>query len=136
MVKHYLHIAGVFLLSMMVLSCQKADNKLEGSTLNNPFSYDSGIELIQIDSIVKYYGPSNYIKGYYSINYEYFKDTSQIKYVIVYRNEQLKYTITPPDRNFFVDFTLLLGGTYNYQLLLFMKDDSKTKLSVPYYITY
>ena len=117
-----------------MVSCEK-DNELEGVAIYNPYDHNSGIELIQLDSINKFYGAVPHLKGYFHINQAYV-DTHQVHRLILYRNGLEKGRLSPGNFTFFVDITAMPGATYNYQLSLIMKDSSYTKINMPFFITF
>jgi hypothetical protein len=118
------------LLGLILISCEKSE--LEGITLNNPLSSESGIEIFIIDSVKTDNAPS--VTYYFKINYNLIKDTSQINNVIVYRNDVLRSNLSPSQRTWLIDINVNKGTTYVYRLGLICKNGDMSKLSLPYSI--
>lgn len=120
----------------LFLSCEKSENELTGVVLYNPFEPGNGVELMQIDSTQKVPGASPDLKAFFSINYQYFSDTAAIDRVMLFRDGEQAATLSPGNYSFFVDNTVLIGETYEYQLSILMDDGSITKKTMPFEILF
>jgi hypothetical protein len=136
MFKVYTFFIAILFLSFTLSGCEKLDNELDNIPLANPYDPNSGVELMQIDSMQRYYGSTNYLKGYFHINSLHVPDTSIVQRVILYRDGVEKGRLSPGNISFFADITAQPGGTYDYQLQFLMKDSSYTKLTTSYVIVF
>jgi len=125
----FLFVANLF------SACEKLDNELSDVVLNSPYDSSSGIPLIVIDSMKKDFGSLPNLRGFFHI------DTTitakiDVERLILYRDGVEKARLSPGNFSFFVDITAQVHGTYNYQLSMIMKDNSYTKKTPPYIITF
>lgn len=128
-------IAGLFMI--IFSSCEKLENELDPSALNNPFDSESGIELMIIDSVQKFGGTVPYLKCYFHLNDQVFTTTSQIDRVILYRNGVELARLNPGNFSQFTDInSIFSGGQYVYELSLLMNDNSHTKKTTPYLVVF
>jgi hypothetical protein len=134
-IKTWIPVTVVWCCSLL-MSCDKSENELTDVVLYNPFEAGNGVELMQIDSIQKLGGSNPYLKAYFSINYEYFDDTTDIDRVVLYRDDVEKAVLSPGNQSFFVDNSVAIGDTYFYQLSLIMDDGSKTKRTTSFEVVY
>ncbi len=125
-------IAGI---AIALGSCKK-EHELDGLTLFNPFEEGNGVELMEIDSVAKTYGTTNYLRAYFHVNEQYFLTTSQIKRIIVYRNDAELFRLAIGNDSTFVNFGLFVNGDYNYQIQALLEDSTYTKKSKKYNVIF
>ncbi|MBK6400283.1 MAG: hypothetical protein IPP27_00365 [Bacteroidetes bacterium] len=126
----------VFMSAMIVSSCTK-DRLSE--VIYNPLDVNSGEEIFIVDSLVASTASSSFpfVKGYFHIREELFKDPSIIKNVVVYEHSihgDIAYTLASNQRSYFFDINVSNNNSYEFSFGLKAANGDLSKKSRSYSI--
>ncbi len=130
--KYLLLIVSSFIIS----SCTKDGLDEE---LYNPLDVNSGEEIFIVDSLVASTSSSSFpfVKGYFRIREELFKDPSVIKNVVVYEHSDYgdnEYTLSSSQRSYFIDINVTNNHSYEFSFGIKTDNGDLTKKSRNYTI--
>lgn len=117
-----------------IVSCKEKSELGDLSPSSNVFAPENHTVFFEVDSVERNNYP--YIQLYYHVRYDLIPDSSLISKIIIFRDGELKFRMSPTQSNVLHprDFDVSHGAGYYYSFAFEEKDGTLSSFSEPYYV--